>query len=109
MRKEFESDFSQSNISNSPKKLSKKKSSFPSKNIYLIVWRDAYSEVDEWHDESSIDSEDYICYTVGYLIQSNKKSNYYTVASTNTCDGYYCAIINIPKSMIISKQKIDLP
>jgi len=101
--------FSLDSSSQSSKKQPIKKTSFPNKNIYLIVWRDAYSEVDEWHDENSLDSQDYICHTIGYLIQGQKKSNYYTIASTNTCDGYYCAIIHIPKSMIISKQKIELP
>lgn len=75
--------------------------------VYHIVWRDAFSEVDEWHDYSSIETEDYICHTIGYLISDNSKSNYYTIASTVTIDDYFCMIINIPKAMVISKEKIS--
>lgn len=75
--------------------------------VYHIIWRDAYSEVDEWHDCSSIEREDYICHTIGYLISDNGKSNYYTIASTITVDDYFCMVINIPKAMVISKEKIS--
>lgn len=81
---------------------------FNKKKIYRIIWRDAYSEVDEWHDESSIDSADYLCETIGYLIENKKSSKYYTIASTVTIEGYFCCLINIPKAMVISKQKITL-
>lgn len=76
--------------------------------IYRIIWRDAYSEVDEWHDESSLNPEDYLCETIGFLIETNKKSNYYTIASTITCDNHLCCLIHIPKAMVVSKQKITL-
>lgn len=76
--------------------------------IYHIVWRDAFSEADEWHDHTSIEKEDYICHTIGYLIENNSKQNYYTIASTVTVDDYFCMIINIPKSMVISKKRIDI-
>lgn len=76
--------------------------------IYHIIWRDAFSETDEWHDCSSIEREDYLCHTVGYLISDNGKSNYYTIASTITLDDYFCMVINIPKAMVISKEKISL-
>jgi hypothetical protein len=75
--------------------------------VYHIIWRDAFSETDEWHDSSSIEREDYICHTVGYLISDNGKSNYYTIASTVTIDNYFCMVINIPKAMVISKEKIN--
>jgi hypothetical protein len=78
------------------------------KKIYRIVWRDAYSEVDEWHDESSLDTTDYLCETIGYLMENGKNSKYYTIASTVTIEGYFCCLINIPKAMVVSKQKITL-
>lgn len=78
------------------------------KKIYRIVWRDAYSEVDEWHDEDSIDGSDYLCETIGYLIENEKNSKYFTIASTVTIEGYFCCLINIPKAMVVSKQKITL-
>jgi hypothetical protein len=53
-----------------------------------------------------MDTEDYICETIGYLIEPNPKKNYYTIASTLTCDDHYCCLINIPKAMVISKQRI---
>jgi len=75
--------------------------------VYYIIWRDAFSETDEWHDSSSIEREDYLCHTIGYLISDNGKSNYYTIASTITEDDYFCMVINIPKAMVISKEKIS--
>lgn len=79
-----------------------------SRKIYKIVWRDAFSDMDEWHDEDSIENQDYICETIGYLIEDNSKPNYYTIASTITKDEYFCCIINIPKAMVISKTRISL-
>lgn len=73
------------------------------KKIYHIVWRDAFSESDEWHDEDSISCEEYICETIGFLIENNKKPEYITIASTITLDGAFCSIMNIPKTMIIKK------
>ena len=43
--------------------------------VYHILWRDAFSEADEWHDHSSIDTEDYLCHTIGYLIESNSQND----------------------------------
>jgi hypothetical protein len=94
------------NVPKVPVKKDKKNAAFSKKKIYKIIWRDAYSEVDEWHDAQSMDTEDYICETIGYLIEPNPKKNYYTIASTLTCDDYYCCLINIPKAMVISKQRI---
>jgi len=82
--------------------------SFNKKKIYRIIWRDAYSEVDEWHDEDSIDGSDYLCETIGFLIENDKNSKYLTIASTVTIEGYFCCLINIPKAMVVSKQKITL-
>lgn len=76
--------------------------------IYYIKWRDAFTEPDEWHDEDSLTEGDYICETVGFLLENNKNSNYYSIASTVTCDSTFCSIINIPKSMIITKKLIEL-
>lgn len=73
--------------------------------LYHIIWRDAFTEEDTWHDSDSIRSEEYICETVGFLLKDNNKPNYVTIASTVTHDNYYCSIINIPKAMII-KQNI---
>jgi len=91
-----------------PTKNVKRKSLIKNAPIYHIIWRDAFSETDEWHDYESIDREDYVCHTIGYLIQDNGKSNYYTIASTITLDDYFCMVINIPKSMIISKKRVDI-
>lgn len=91
-----------------PSKTSKSKPLIKNAPIYHIIWRDAFSEADEWHDHSSIEKEDYICHTIGYLIEDNGKHNYYTIASTITIDDYFCMIINIPKSMVISKKRIDI-
>lgn len=71
--------------------------------LYHVIWRDAFTEEDIWHDADSIKSEDYICETVGFLIEDNNKPNYITIASTATHDEYYCSVINIPKSMIIKQ------
>lgn len=71
---------------------------------YRIVWRDAYTEPDEWHDETTITGQDYLCETTGYLVSS--KENYYTIASTLTQDNYYCSLINIPKHMVLKKQRL---
>jgi hypothetical protein len=76
--------------------------------VYKIVWRDAFSEMDEWHDTSTVDREDYLCETIGYLIADNGKKQYYTMASTITADGFFCCVINIPKAMVISKQRINI-
>lgn len=74
--------------------------------IYHIVWRDAFSEVDEWHDTDSVDTKDYLCETVGYLIENNGKDNYYTIASTMTQDDFFSCVINIPKAMVVSKKRL---
>lgn len=89
---------------------SKNKSKPFNKNLkmYHIVWRDAFSEMDEWHSKETIEEDDYICETIGYLIETTKKPNYYTVASTITVDGYFCCVINIPKSMVLSKKRITI-
>lgn len=91
----------------SPKSISiKKKQKVTLTNkmkLYHIIWRDAFSEEDIWHDYDTIASEDYICETVGFMIEKNHKPNYVTIASTVTHDGTFCSVINIPKSMIISK------
>jgi nicotinic acid mononucleotide adenylyltransferase len=89
------------------KKNSKPEFSAKKSKIYKIVWRDAFSEMDEWHDYDSIDSDDYICETVGYLIEDNRKHNYYTIASTVTHDDFFCCVINIPKAMVISKKRLQ--
>lgn len=83
------------------------KSSLQKSKIYKIVWRDAFSEMDEWHDTESIEDKDYICETVGYLIEDNSKKNYYTIASTITMDDFFCCVINIPKAMVISKKRVQ--
>ncbi len=89
-------------------KVAKSKPLIKNASVYHIIWRDAFSESDEWHDCSSIDRQDYICHTIGYLIEDNGKSNYYTIVSTITMDDYFCMVINIPKSMVISKKRIDI-
>lgn len=99
------------NKKNSSKvKISKKNkkllNSIKDAEIYHIVWMDAFSEVDEWHDKATIDSEDYLCQTVGYLISNTSKKNYYTVASTFTIDKHFSCVIHIPKSMVILKKKV---
>jgi len=76
--------------------------------IYHIIWRDAFSEIDEWHTTETLTDEEYICETIGYIISENSKKKYYTIASTITYEDSFCAVINIPKSMVISKTKIDL-
>lgn len=95
-------------IPKSSNKIAKQKPLIKNAPVYHILWRDAFSEADEWHDHSSIDTEDYLCHTIGYLIETNSKSNYYTIASTITIDDYFCMVINIPKSMVISKKRIDI-
>lgn len=91
---------------NKSQKKDKVKALIKNAPLYHIVWRDAFSESDEWHDSSSIEKEDYVCHTVGYLITDNSKLNYYTIASTVTMDDHFCMILNIPKAMVISKQRI---
>jgi hypothetical protein len=76
--------------------------------LYHVIWRDAFTEEDIWHDAESIKSEDYICETVGFLIEDNNKPNYITIASTATHDEYFCSVINIPKSMIIKKTALKI-
>jgi hypothetical protein len=80
----------------------------PPHKICYIKWRDAFTETDEWHDPESMTNYDYICETIGYLIEDNNKSNYYSIAGTLTIDGMYASVINIPKSMIVSKKFIKL-
>ena len=74
--------------------------------LYRIVWRDAFTHTDEWHDKDSLRQEDYLCETTGYLINDNKNKNYYTIASTITQEGYYCSLINIPINMVVTKERL---
>jgi hypothetical protein len=78
-------------------------------SMYYIVWRDAFTETDEWHNADTLSTKDYLCATVGFLVEENTKKNYYTVASTKSADGeFYTCVINIPKSMVVTKKQIRL-
>lgn len=77
------------------------------RKLYKIIWRDAFSE-DQWTYEESLSDTDYLCETIGFLIENNSRPNYYTIASSITHDGYFCSIMNIPKSMVLSKTEIKL-
>lgn len=77
------------------------------RKLYKIIWRDAFSE-EQWTDEESLSDIDYLCETIGFLIENNSRSNYYTIASSITHDGYFCSIMNISKSMVLSKTEIKL-
>jgi len=77
------------------------------RKLYKIIWRDAFSE-EQWTDEESLTDIDYLCETIGFLIEDNSRPNYYTIASSITHDGYFCSIMNIPKSMVLSKTEIKL-
>lgn len=95
----------------STKKTTKKTSpnKQPQKKIYQIIWRDAYSDPDEWiceNDEENF-SKDYICSSVGHLLTTDPKDNYYKLAGTYTQDGNYCSAINIPKKMVIKKTRLN--
>lgn len=81
-------------------------SSVQKRKIYKIVWRDAFASPDQWLDEETLELKDYICETVGFIIEKNGSSHYYTLASTITLDGYFCSVINIPKSWVISKTQL---
>lgn len=89
-----------------------RKNTYPSiskaqnKKIYKIIWRDAFSE-EQWSDEETLESIDYLCETIGYMIENNSRPHYYTIAASITHDGYFCSIINIPKSMVLSKEEIS--
>jgi len=78
-----------------------------SKNVYTIIWRDAYSSEDVWYEEDQHDNSDYLVETTGYLIEnSTSNPHYYTVASTITQDGQFCSVINIPKHMVVAKTRL---
>jgi hypothetical protein len=77
------------------------------RKLYRIIWRDAFSEEDKWHDESTLETGDYICETIGFLIETPNRPDYITIASTITQDGYFCSVINIPKAFIISKTRLQ--
>lgn len=77
------------------------------RKLYKIIWRDAFSE-EQWTYEECLESIDYLCETVGYMIENNSRPDYYTIASSITHDGYFCSIMNIPKSMVLSKTEIKL-
>jgi hypothetical protein len=73
--------------------------------LYLISWRDAFSDQEEWLSNQTYELKDYIVHTVGYFIPNNN-SNYYTLASTYTDDANYCCIMNIPVDMVTSKLEL---
>lgn len=76
---------------------------------YYIQWRDAFTETDEWHSSETLTDCDYICETVGFLIEdNNSKNNYISIAGTITVDGNFASIINIPKAMIITKKLLTI-
>lgn len=77
------------------------------RKLYRVLWRDAFSEEDKWHDETTLESTEYICETIGFLIETNHRPEYMTIASTITQDGYFCSIINIPKAWIVSKTRLQ--
>lgn len=81
-------------------------SSVQKRKLYKIVWFDAFASPDQWLDEETLELKDYICETVGFLIKKNGSPHYYTLASTITLDGYFCSVMNIPKSWVISKTQL---
>ena len=81
-------------------------SSVQKRKTYKIVWLDAFASPDRWSDEETLELKDYTCETVGFLIKNNGSSHYYTLASTIAVDGYFCSVINIPKSWVISKTQL---
>lgn len=80
----------------------------PTPKVYYIKWRDAFTETDEWHDTDSMTSQDYTCETIGFIIEENNKSNYYSIAGSFTIEGMFTSVINIPKEMVITKKLIKL-
>ena len=71
------------------------------KKILYIEWIDAFS-TDEWCEKEELEEEE-LCFSVGWLIDENKK--YITIAtSVNGEDG--CGYISIPKGCIIKKHRI---
>lgn len=87
---------------------SKEEPKVTTKKIYTIIWRDAYTSMDEWYTDESHDNSDYLVETTGYLIDNpDSNSNYYSLASTFTQCGHFCSIINIPKQMVISKKRLS--
>lgn len=78
-----------------------------SHKVCYIKWRDAFTETDEWHSSDTMTADDYVCETIGFLIDdNNSKTNYISIAGTVTAEGMYASIINIPKAMVITKKLI---
>ena len=88
-------------------KKTKSISSIQKKKLYKIIWRDAFSE-EQWSEEESLDEIDYLCETIGFLIENNSRPHYYTIAATISHDGYFCSVMNIPKSMVVSKVQLPI-
>jgi hypothetical protein len=92
---------------NSSRKKIKSLGNIQKKKLYRIIWRDAFSE-EPWAEEETLEPIDYLCETIGFLIENNSRPHYYTIASTISHDGYFCSIMNIPKSMVVSKTQIAI-
>ena len=88
-------------------KSSRQKTDTTVHKVCYVQWRDAFTETDEWHTSESLTSEDYLCETIGFLIEdNNSKTNYISIAGTVTMNGNYTSIINIPKAMIVTKKLV---
>jgi hypothetical protein len=77
-----------------------------SRQIYLIVWRDAYSAPDaDWKDlveDMAAPIEDLLVHSVGYL--GREDARYVELISTMFADETsYCNPMKIPKSCIVSR------
>ena len=69
--------------------------------IVRVLWNDASSDVDEWHEEDDLDDGDEIVTTVGFLVKETKK---FIWVACSTYEKYSNGRMKIPLSMIVSRE-----
>lgn len=66
-----------------------------------ITWRDAHAVFCSWSEPDSIDTADFTCQTVGWLLPKETKPSYHVVVLSKTHEGLVGDGIAIPDENII--------
>lgn len=72
-----------------------------------ITWRDAHSCYPHWSEVSSIDTTDFTCQTVGFLLDAKTKPGFHVVVLSRTHEGLVGDGVAIPNENIIECIRLE--
>lgn len=68
----------------------------------LVVWKDAHACFPHWAPVDSLESEDFVCETVGWKLPSSTKPGHHVIVLNRTMNGDVGDGIAIPDEMVLS-------